>query len=55
MSAELFARVVELVPNVKRVSRLAGKDVVIGCSPILEKASVPSVEEIKKTVMELLK
>ena len=55
MSAEIFSRVIELVPNIKKVARLAGKDTIIGCSPVLEKASIPSIEEIKKAVLELLK
>ena len=54
MSAEIFSRVIELVPSVKKVARLAGKDTVIACSPILEKASVPSVEEVKEAIMDLV-
>lgn len=53
MSAEILARVVELVPNA-RVARLAGKDVVIGCSPILERSSIPSEEEIIEAAKKLL-
>jgi len=54
MSAEIFARVIELVPNVQRVSRIAGKDVIIGCSPVLEKASIPSEEEIFQAAIEVV-
>ena len=54
MSAEIFSRVIELVPSVKKVARLAGKDTVIACSPILEKTSVPSVEEVKEAIMDLV-
>ena len=52
MSAELSARVHELVPDVKKVVRLAGKDVILACSPGLEKFSVPSVDEIKLGIMD---
>ena len=54
MSAEIFARVVELVPKVEKIARVAGKDVIIGCSPVLEKASIPSEEEIFEAVMRLV-
>lgn len=53
MSAEILARVVELLPGA-RMARLAGKDVVIGCSPILERSSIPSEEEIIEAAMKLL-
>lgn len=52
-SAEIFARVTELVPKA-RVARIAGKDVVIGCSPVLEKSSIPSEEEIIEAAKKLL-
>jgi pyruvate/2-oxoglutarate/acetoin dehydrogenase E1 component len=51
MSAELFAKVHELVPSVQKVARLAGKDAILACSPVLESFSVPSVEEIKLAMM----
>lgn len=53
MSAEIFTRVAELVPEVEKVIRVAGKDVIIGCSPVLEKASIPS-EEIFEAAMRLV-
>lgn len=53
MSAELFARSFELVPNLKQAVRLAGKDTIIACSPELEKFSVPSVEEIEIALCRL--
>ena len=53
MSAELFAKVYELVPEVKKVIRLAGKDTVIACSPELERYSVPSIDEIKGAILEI--
>lgn len=55
MSAEIFTRVVELVPDVKKIGRLAGKDTIIGCSPVLENASIPTVEEIKETIRAMMK
>lgn len=54
MSAELYASVHELVPGVRKVMRLAGKDVVLACSPALEKFSVPSVDEIKAEIMNMV-
>jgi len=54
VSAELFAKVHELVPGVKKVVRLAGKDVILACSPVLEKFSVPSVDEIKLGMMNTM-
>ena len=53
MSAELFARSYELVPDLRCAKRLAGKDTIIACSPDLEKMSVPSVEEIKSAIGEM--
>ncbi|GAK55617.1 transketolase central region [Candidatus Vecturithrix granuli] len=53
MSAELFAKSWELVPSLKQVRRLAGKDVIMACSPQLEQYSIPSVEEIQAAVIEL--
>ncbi|MGA2478549.1 MAG: alpha-ketoacid dehydrogenase subunit beta [Spirochaetia bacterium] len=50
-SAELFARAYELVPDMKAVTRVAGKDTIIACSPGLEQYSVPSVEEIKEAIV----
>ncbi|HDN58923.1 MAG TPA: alpha-ketoacid dehydrogenase subunit beta [Candidatus Marinimicrobia bacterium] len=55
MSAEIFTRVVELVPDIKEIRRLAGKDTIIGCSPVLENASIPTVEEIKETIRAMMK
>ena len=54
MSAELYAKVHELVPNIKKVVRLAGKDVILACSPVLENFSVPSVDEIKSGISSTL-
>ncbi|MDY0093205.1 MAG: alpha-ketoacid dehydrogenase subunit beta [Candidatus Vecturithrix sp.] len=53
MSAELFAKSYELAPTLKHARRLAGKDVIIACSPQLEQYSIPSVEEIQTAVLEL--
>ena len=53
MSAELFAKSWELAPGLKRVKRLAGKDVIMACSPQLEQYSIPSVEEIQAALVEL--
>jgi pyruvate/2-oxoglutarate/acetoin dehydrogenase E1 component len=50
MSAELFAKSYELVPDLKKVVRLAGKDTILACSPKLEQYSVPSIDEIKETL-----
>lgn len=50
MSAELFAKSYELVPNLEKVVRLAGKDTILACSPKLEQYSVPSIDEIKETL-----
>jgi len=55
MSAEIFTRVVELVPDIKEIRRLAGKDTIIWCSPVLENASIPTVEEIKETIRAMMK
>ena len=54
MSAELFARTYELVPDITRVLRIAGKDVILACSPVLEKYSVPSVDEIKEAIENVM-
>jgi pyruvate/2-oxoglutarate/acetoin dehydrogenase E1 component len=35
----------------KAVTRVAGKDTIIACSPGLEQYSVPSVEEIKEAIV----
>lgn len=53
MSAELFAKSYELAPTLKQARRLAGKDVIMACSPQLEQYSIPSVEEIQTAVLEL--
>ncbi|PID56433.1 alpha-ketoacid dehydrogenase subunit beta [candidate division KSB3 bacterium] len=50
MSAELFAKSYELVPDLKHVVRLAGKDTIMACSPKLEEFSVPSIDEIKEAL-----
>ncbi len=55
MSAELFTRSFELVPDLEQAVRLAGKDTIIACSPELEKYSVPSVEEIEIALCCLVK
>lgn len=54
MSAEIFTTVVETVPNLRKIKRLAGKDTIIGCSPVLESASVPNTQEIKQAILELV-
>ena len=51
-SAELYARAHELVPGMRSVLRVAGKDTIIACSPGLEQYSVPSVGEIKDAVVK---
>jgi acetoin:2,6-dichlorophenolindophenol oxidoreductase subunit beta len=51
VSAELFAKAYELVPDMRAVARVAGKDTIIACSPGLEQYSVPSIEEIKAAVI----
>ena len=53
MSAELFAKSCELVPNLTKVMRLAGKDTILACSPELEQYSVPSVDEIKDALLAM--
>jgi pyruvate/2-oxoglutarate/acetoin dehydrogenase E1 component len=50
VSAELFARAYELVPDIAAVIRVAGKDAIIACSPGLERYSVPSVDEISAAI-----
>ena len=54
MSAELFAKSYELIPSLKQAVRLAGKDTIIACSPVLEKYSVPSVEEIENELYRIV-
>ncbi len=51
VSAELFAKAYELVPEMTAVTRLAGKDTIIACSPGLEQYSVPSIDEIKTAII----
>ncbi|MEW5814162.1 MAG: alpha-ketoacid dehydrogenase subunit beta [Spirochaetota bacterium] len=51
MSAELYAKSCELVPGISRAVRLAGKDTVLACSPVLEQYSVPSEDEIKQAMV----
>ena len=53
MSAELFAKSYELVPDLKNVVRLAGKDTIMACSPKLEEFSVPSIDEIKEALLAI--
>ncbi|MCD6122881.1 MAG: alpha-ketoacid dehydrogenase subunit beta [Spirochaetales bacterium] len=54
MSAELFTKSYELVPDLKNVLRIAGKDTIIACTPELEKYSVPSIEEIEKAIIKVV-